>query len=153
MNRRNSLILTGLIFIFILGFQAGLAAAHTPGPMTLEYNEATDILTVSVTHVTDSPTTHYIYEIVVEKNSVQVDSQTYTSQSDPSEVVETFTIDAEDGDVFRVTAKCSVAGQVSQQLTIGQVGADSWLSMTLIIASVIVTLGIVAVLFIMLRRR
>ena len=161
----------------MLASQISVADAHTPGPMTLDYNASTEILTVTVTHVTADVNTHYIYEIVIEKNSVQVDIQTYTSQSSASQVVETFTVTAVDGDVLEATAKCSVSGQVSNQITVtGSATTSSsttitssttttssttaptsgpfdYTTMILLIGGTIVALGIVMVVMIIIKRR
>ena len=118
MRRKIGLGIVGLMFILMLTSQISVAEAHSPGPITLEYDSETDILTVTVTHSTADVNSHYIYEIVIEKNSVQVDIVTYTSQSSASQVVETFTIAAVDGDVLEATAKCSVSGQDSEQITV-----------------------------------
>ncbi|MBE0525533.1 MAG: hypothetical protein IH631_01225 [Candidatus Thorarchaeota archaeon] len=149
----------------MLASQISVADAHTPGPMTLDYNTSTDILTVTVTHVTADVNTHYIYEIVIEKNSVQIDIQTYTSQSSASQVVETFTVTAVDGDILKATAKCSVSGQVSNQITVTDPATTSSsttattsgtldnTTMTLLIGGSIVAIGIVLVVVIVIKRR
>ena len=118
MRRRKGLVLLTLMIALVYTLQISIVDAHTPGPMTLEYDADSDILTVTVIHVTADVNSHYIYEIVIEKNSVQVDVQTYTDQSDSSQVVETFTIAAIDGDVLAAIAKCSVSGQVTNQITV-----------------------------------
>jgi len=118
MTRRKGLVLLGLMSVLLLASQGMVAEAHTPGPITLEYDTSTEILTITVTHSTADVNSHYIYEIVVLKNSVQVDIATYSSQSETSGVTETFTIAAVDGDVLSATAKCSVSGQVTGQITV-----------------------------------
>ncbi len=158
MKGKRNLFVLGLLLTVVLGLHGLIVTAHTPGPMNLEYNTDTDILTVTVVHSTADPNTHYIYEIVIEKNSVQVDSQTYTSQIDPTQVVETFTISAVDGDTLRATAKCSVSGQVSETLTIGgsttgTTDTSPDFPITLTIGLVVVILGVLFVIIGILKRR
>lgn len=162
MWKKKGILLIGIMLALFLSLGISGVNAHTPGPMTLSYGTDTDILTVTVVHVTADPSTHYIYEIVIEKNSVQVDIKTYTNQSDSSQVVETFTVVAEDGDVLEATAKCSVSGQVTNQITIGPTtssgssptpGASDPLIWPLLIATVIIAAGIVMVILVVIKRR
>ncbi|MGY5870851.1 MAG: hypothetical protein RTV72_01260 [Candidatus Thorarchaeota archaeon] len=163
---RKGLVLLGLLFVLLLASQPMVAEAHTPGPITLEYDSSSEILTVTVTHSTSDVNSHYIYEITVQKNSVQVGIETYTSQSNSSEVVETFTVTAVDGDVLSATAKCSVSGQVTGQTTVTgtetittsstttttSTTTDSSMT-TLLIATAIVAIGIVFVVIVVFKRR
>jgi len=128
--------------------------------MTLEYNMDTDTLMVTVTHVTADVNTHYVYEIVVLKNSVQVDIETYTSQSDSSQVVETFTISAEVGDVLSATAKCSVSGQITEEITVGgsstttsSNGTMDYTFLMILVSTAIVAIGVVVVIILFVKRR
>jgi hypothetical protein len=165
----------------MLTSQVSVADAHSPGPMVLDYDAETDVLTVTVTHSTADVNSHYIYEIVIEKNSVQVDIQTYSSQSDSTQIVETFTIDAVDGDVLEATAKCSVSGQITEDITVEipstttssttDTSTDTTTStssttttsngggttdpsmMPLLIATAIIAIGIVLVIVVLVKRR
>ncbi|TFF94688.1 hypothetical protein EU546_04575 [Candidatus Thorarchaeota archaeon] len=49
---------------------------------------------------------------------MQVASRDYTSQDTTSGMTDTFTIEAEEGDVLRATAICNIAGQLSAQITV-----------------------------------
>jgi hypothetical protein len=159
LTKKKGLILLGVLFTLLFVSQTMVAEAHTPGPMTLEYDMETDILTVTVTHSTSDVNSHYIYEIVVEKNSVQVDIETYTNQSSASQVGATFTIAAVEGDVLRVTAKCSVSGQISDQITVADSTATTTTTtiplpdLVVLIAGFIVVIGIVLVLVVIVKRR
>jgi len=161
MDKGKTTILMGLMFVLLVASQCTIVEAHSPGPMTLEYNMDTDILTVTVTHVTADVNSHYVYEIVVLKNSIQVDIESYTSQSDSSQVIETFAIAAEDGDVLSVTAKCSVAGQVTEEITVGDTtptttasnGAMDSTILMLLVATAIVAIGVILVIVLVVKRR
>ena len=164
MARRKGLLLLGILSVLLLASQGMVAEAHSPGPITVEYNPITEILTVTVTHSTADVNSHYIYEIVVEKNSVQVDVATYTSQSETSGFTETFTITAVGGDILSATAKCSVSGQVTGQTTVPVTTTSSDTSSTsatttdpmmipLLIGTSIVVIGIVFVVVVVIKRR
>ncbi|MFW9957980.1 MAG: hypothetical protein ACFFCT_07915 [Candidatus Odinarchaeota archaeon] len=164
MNKSKSYALLGLILLIAVAYQPANVAAHPPGPITLAYDIDTEILTVTVTHVTADVNTHYVYEIVIEKNSVVFTTESYTSQSSASGMSDTFSVPASNGDILRATAKCSVSGQTSQQMTVSDITAtttttttttttDSWLPTTLMILVVIFALAVVMVIVWVLRRR
>ncbi|TFG31323.1 hypothetical protein EU528_06425 [Candidatus Thorarchaeota archaeon] len=166
MSRRKSLILLGIISVLFLASKGMVAEAHTPGPIVLEYNIGTGVLTVTVTHSTSDVNSHYIYEIVVEKNSVQVDIKTYTNQSSSSQVVETFSVAAVAGDVLRASAKCSVSGQISGEITVPSTTTTTTTStsattsttpdytiIAILTATAIIAIGIVLVLLVIIGRR
>ena len=164
MSRRKGLVLLGLLSVLLLASQSTVAEAHTPGPITLDYDSSSGILTVTVTHSTSDVNSHYIYEIVVQKNSVQVDIETYTSQGETSGVTETFTITAVDGDVLSATAKCSVSGQITGQTTVTGTETTStttttttttpdYTSIAIITAGLIMAMGIVLIVVLVTKRR
>ncbi len=110
-----------IVFLFLvvgLALLPPAAQAHTPESVTLEYDFDDQVLTVHVTHPVSDPTTHYIARIVVEKNGQQVASRDYTSQESSSGMSDTFNVPAEDSDVLRATAFCSISGQSSAEITV-----------------------------------
>jgi len=160
MFKKKTLVLLGLFFLIVIAYQPVNVEAHPPGPITLAYDTDTDVLTVTVTHVTADVSTHYVYEIVIEKNSVVFTTESYTSQSSASGMSDTFNVPAVNGDILKVTAKCSVSGEASQQMTVSDTTlttttttTDPWLPMTVIILTVIIALGVILIIVQLLRRR
>ncbi|MFX1607108.1 MAG: hypothetical protein ACFFDD_14535 [Promethearchaeota archaeon] len=157
MNRRGLFVLG--TFMALLVIQAVPVSAHTPGPMTLDYNFGTQVLSVQVTHSVTDVNTHYIYQVVVEKNSVVVLTRDYTTQNTTSGLSATYSIAGAHGDVLRVTAKCIISGQASDQITVVDPtatpinGGGTWLDMTLIIAVAVVAIGVIGIVFAFVRRR
>ena len=136
--------------------------AHNPSSMNLSYDFGNQELTVQVYHSVADVNTHYIYQVVVEKDSVVVLTKDYTSQNTTSSMSAIYSIEAAHGDVLRVTAKCSVSGQITEEVTVVDPestdtiptnGGGMYLEMTVIIAIAILAIGIVAVAFTVLRRR
>ena len=142
-------------------------AAHAPSSVDLSYDEATDELSVTVTHTGVDGTTHRISEIQIYKNDVLQTSETYSSQTTTSTHSDTFTIAADPGDVLRVVAICSIAGEREDTLTVGETttattttgnggttnGEFDFIPPTLLIAGVIIALGVVMVVVRVARRR
>jgi hypothetical protein len=165
MTRMKTVILFALVFLVATAYQPLHAEGHAPGPVTLAYNTETEVLTVSVTHVTENVNTHYVYQIVIEKNSVQYTTRSYTNQSSASGVSDTFNVSASAGDILRATAKCIVSGQGSGQLTVpgatttssttttSTTPTDGPLPTTMIVLVAVFALGVVAVLAFVMKRR
>lgn len=165
MTKTKTYILLGLILLVTVAYQPANVAAHPPGPITLAYDIDTEILTVTVTHVTADVNTHYVYEIVIEKNSVVFTTESYTSQSSASGMSDTFNVPAVNGDILKATAKCSVSGEGSQQMTVSDTTStttttttttattDPWFPMTMIILVAVIALGVIVVVVQLLRRR
>ncbi|MHA1864200.1 MAG: hypothetical protein ACTSWA_10570 [Candidatus Thorarchaeota archaeon] len=167
MIERKGLFLLGLFVTILLAGQLVTVDAHTPAQITLEYDFDLQELTVTVSHSVSDTNTHYIYEIIVEKNSALFTTESYTSQSSTSGMSDTISIPAVDGDVLSATAKCSISGQVSGQVTVvdpsistttsssttGTTSTGVPIQMTTIILVGVIILGIVATVVRILRRR
>ena len=85
--------------------------AHAPSSVTLDYDFGTQVLSVEVAHGVSDADTHYIIQIVVEKNSVEFTTRDYTVQDTTSGMSDTFDVPAVDGDVLRVIATCNAIGE------------------------------------------
>jgi hypothetical protein len=93
--------------------------------MTLSYDYDNQILTVTVFHAVSDTNTHYIEEIIINKNSVFVMNRTYTSQASTSSMADTFNVDAENNDILQVIAICSISGQITRLITVSSGGLQT----------------------------
>lgn len=107
-----------ILFLVISALSPKQVQAHTPSDMTLEYDADTDELSVSVSHSVSDVDSHYIEEIIIYKNDVEVGSRSYTAQDSTSGMSDTFTVQAVDGDVLKATASCSISGSVTREITV-----------------------------------
>lgn len=116
-----------LIFCFIFFTILSInVTAHSPFSMNINYNFESEELNVSINHVVSDPTTHYIYNITIEKNNEFYKSFDYTSQPSSSSFSYTFSsIVGELGDMFSVIARCNQGGQISKSLTVGSNNQDN----------------------------
>jgi hypothetical protein len=161
MNRRKLLILG--LFLAMMFIHVAPVNAHTPGPMTLDYDFGTQVLSVTISHSVADVNTHYIIQVVVEKNSVEVLTKDYTNQNTTSTFSATYALPATHGDVLSVTAICSVSGQATDEVTVVDPAVTTTttpppnggtpMDMTLIIAGAVITIGVIAVVFAVMRRR
>jgi hypothetical protein len=107
-----------LLLLAVMFVQVVPVAAHTPASVSLDYNFQTQVLTVDVSHGVTDTGSHFIIQIVVEKNSMEFTTRSYTSQSSTTGMTDTFNVPAADGDVLRVTASCNFVGDAVNSLTV-----------------------------------
>lgn len=152
---KKPLILTICSFLAIIILVQGVPVdAHAPGGTHIGYNFIDDELSVTFSHNVGGVNTHYIHQVIVELNSVVVLTRDYTSQNSTDEFSAIYHLVAEHGDFFRVTAKCILSGEATQELDLTWDNPNETpLDSTLIIASVIVALGVIAVIVVFMKRR
>ena len=108
-------LLAPLLFI---GALVPSVAANPPQSVTVEYDAVAGQLNVTIAHASLDTSTHYIAQVVIEKNSVVNITRDYTSQPTNDVFTYTYDISAVDGDVLKATAKCSLFGEGSASLTV-----------------------------------
>jgi len=122
-NRRPStglvlpvaVILCALLFLF-----STTASAHRPKRVDLQYESATQTLSVTITHSVKNPAKHYIEDISISVNGEKVSEHEYKSQSDKDTFTVEYTVPAKDGDTIKVKAGCNYFGSKSTELTVGK---------------------------------
>jgi hypothetical protein len=78
--------------------------------MVLSYDYDNQILSVTVIHSVADVNTHYLKQIIINKNSQFVKDRNNTSQASTSSLSDTFDIAAANNAIIQVTAICSVSG-------------------------------------------
>jgi hypothetical protein len=86
------------------------AAATAPANITITYNPDMHKLSVTVTHPTEDPSTHYIRGVKVKINGAVVSDPDYKSQPGRNSFTYTYDVMANPGDAVWVVATC-VQGQ------------------------------------------
>lgn len=115
MNRTLVSLLAALLFF---GGLLPTAVANPPQSVALEYDLAAGQLNVTIGHVSVDTSTHYVAQVVIEKNAVVNITANYTSQPTNDIFTYTYNISAVDGDVLKATARCSLFGETSGSLTV-----------------------------------
>ena len=108
MNRFFYFIPAVLFFVSVLFLMP--AQAHPPKDVQCSYDLSAKKLTVTITHSSPFPSSHYVGIVEIKKNGVSVSRNTYTSQPDQSPFSYTYTIDAAKGDTLSVEAVCNIFG-------------------------------------------
>ena len=119
MNRRRISAPAGLLVALLLaGSLLPPVEANPPQSVTLEYDAASGQLNVTIGHFTLNGATHYIFKVVVERNSVVNLTANYASQPTNNIFTYTYNITAVDGDTLRATASCILGGDASGSVTV-----------------------------------
>ncbi|OPX71596.1 MAG: Eukaryotic cytochrome b561 [Methanoregulaceae archaeon PtaB.Bin108] len=130
MDRKPARYLAVIVFtIFIACAQV---SAHPPSDLKILDDPDSNSILVTLTHRVNDPSSHYVHEIEISKNSGIIDTLQYTGQ--PS--IETFTyrypLQLNAGDTVIVTARCNIGGSITSQYkvpgtngTIGPISANS----------------------------
>jgi len=92
--------------------------AHPPQDMQLEYDFDSQTLSVTITHNTLDPNSHYIYKVEIEKNEVVYLTEEYDNQPTADTFTYTYEIEADIGDLLSVVAYCSLYGSLTDSLTV-----------------------------------
>jgi hypothetical protein len=121
--RQNHLLLThhslAILSCFIAFFACSvIVCANAPSNMTIAYNLETQELRVTITHPVSNPSTHYIFNVEIQKNGMMYNTSTYTSQPDPTSFTYIYQVNASAGDSLSVTATCIQGGSKTAQQTI-----------------------------------
>jgi hypothetical protein len=103
--------------LFSMALAPSIVLAHSPNSMTLEYNEDTNQLDVTITHPVPDNSTHYIEEVQIKVNSTLNQPYEYTSQPGNT-FTYSYTIEAAPGTRFEVKATCSVSGDMTRSIVV-----------------------------------
>jgi hypothetical protein len=101
-----------------------MSLAHDPQDMELEYNYESQSLTVIITHNTPTPDSHFIESVEIYVNDTIYITMNYTSQPTTSKFSYFYDVTADDGNVIKVIATCSISGNVSRELTVQMPKSD-----------------------------
>lgn len=97
------------------------AFAHPPSEITLTYDKAEHLLTVTVVHESRHVTKHYIRKATVTLNGTQIIVQQFSKQFTASEQPAVYFIgEAAPGDVLAVTVVCNLLGQKTGKVTVSE---------------------------------
>ncbi len=128
MDKKKILFLIGFLIVLSLFLSFGQVKADNPTSMTVEYDQSIETLNVTISHSSENFNTHYIFEVIVTVNGVQLINQSYTSQpsntfmysyylnSGPLEILNF---------IIEVTAQCTQAGIITRVIKVGQVDQPS----------------------------
>ena len=111
-----------LFFTMIMLLVFGTAAmAHPPQKLEANFNMETHMLTVNFTHtVGGENANHYIDKISVMVNGNEVITQIPGKQLKNNEAFSYYMPGLSSGDEVKIMAYCSISGDRSAQLTIGE---------------------------------
>jgi len=101
------------VFFFLY---PGTSFATSPQDVKLDYDAATETLSVTITHPSSFPSFHYIKYVEINNGSGAI-RNTYESQPDQDTFTYTYKVSAAPGVMLEVTATCSMYGYKTVYLT------------------------------------
>ncbi|HUH66604.1 MAG TPA: hypothetical protein VLZ07_09225 [Syntrophales bacterium] len=112
---RNIVLLLAVFFLL----HPGTSIATSPQDVKLDYDAATETLSVTITHPSSFPSFHYIKYVEINNGSGAI-RNTYDSQPDQDTFTYTYKVSAAPGAMIEVTATCSLYGYKTVYLTLGK---------------------------------
>jgi len=119
---RKATFVISILFLLsiVCTFHPQQACAHSPSYVQLEYDLPSHSLKITITHNTPMPDFHYIKRVTIKKNGVELSVNEYKSQPTKDTFSYTYDVPANEGDKLEATAKCSMYGSKTGELTIGK---------------------------------
>ncbi len=110
-----------LKYLLLITGIAGIASAHPPSSIDLQFDEEQQILTVIMNHSVNNSNKHYINKVSVKLNKQPIIEQKFTRQFDNKQQMAIYRIiDAKSGDTVEVTAFCNLSGKMKQEIIVGE---------------------------------
>lgn len=113
-----------VLTLLITSFFSSIVFAHPPQDMVLDYNIESEILSVTITHISPAPNAHYVNKIEIKRNDELVFTKEYNSQPTSSEYTYTYEIQAEAGDELTVIAYCNIQGVITRSIIVRDPSQD-----------------------------
>lgn len=92
--------------------------AHSPSQVLLAYDSLNQTLNVTLTHTSSNTDSHYIREVVVQKNGDEILKREYSNQTTTTTFSYDYPVNATSGDLLRAAAYCSISGSRSAEIRI-----------------------------------
>jgi len=118
---KNVQVWIGILILFTVCFiYPQTSRAHAPQDVNLAYDSQSQILTVTITHKSPFPKSHYIAIVEIKKNGNVVTTTKYENQPDQPAFTYSYKVAATAGDTLEAKASCSLFGSRTANLTVGK---------------------------------
>ena len=94
--------------------------AHPPQDVQLSYDSNSQMLSVTITHKSPFPGTHYIKSVEIKKNGNVMSINKYENQPDQATFTYSYKVAAANAEILEVKASCSLFGSKTGMLTVGK---------------------------------
>lgn len=95
------------------------AMAHAPKKVILSFNKEKGTLEATIIHKVKDIKDHYIKEVVVYVNDIEVITKTYQVQTEKADEKVAIPLEnIKEGDEIKLTAKCNKLGKKSAKITV-----------------------------------
>jgi desulfoferrodoxin (superoxide reductase-like protein) len=86
--------------------------------MVLEYDFASQVLYVTITHNSPTTSNHYVETVELFKNGIAQETFTYQTQPDRSTFTYEYPVTGQDGDLLEAMATCNIYGSLTRNTTV-----------------------------------
>lgn len=117
-HRSGFKILAAFTLLLLVSMLAIPAIAHSPSQVHLAYDDLNQTLNVTITHTSSNIDSHFIREVVVQKNGDDVLRKEYTNQTATTTFSYNYPINASSADLLRAVAYCSISGSRSAEIRV-----------------------------------
>ena len=118
---KNVQVWIGILILFTVCFMyPQTSLAHAPQDVQLSYDSPSQMLTVTITHKSPFPNSHYIKIVEIKKNGNVVSTNKYENQPDQATFTYSYKVPAAAGETLEATASCSLYGSKTINLTVEQ---------------------------------
>ncbi|MEA3559920.1 MAG: hypothetical protein U9R75_11760 [Candidatus Thermoplasmatota archaeon] len=113
-------ILALLLLTLLVMDDSPMVRGHPAQSVELQYYYSDQILNVTITHqiISTEMDIHYIEEVTVSKNGVEIIDETYADQPTRDTFSYEYEVQALDGDVLEVYTRCSIGGEETAEMTV-----------------------------------
>lgn len=107
-----------LAAVMLILLLATPVVAHSPSQVLLAYDSLNQTLNVTLTHTSSNTDSHYIREVVVQKNGDEILKREYSNQTTTTTFSYDYPVNSTSGDLLRAAAYCSISGSRSAEIRI-----------------------------------
>jgi len=115
LHRSGNNALCAVLLIFLLTIPV---FAHSPSQVLLAYDNLNQTLNVTITHTSSNTDSHYVREVVLQKNGNEILRREYTNQTTTTTFSYDYPVNATSGDLLKAAAYCSISGSRSAEIRI-----------------------------------
>jgi len=94
------------------------ALAHPPSDMQLRFDEASGVISVTITHPVTDPSTHYVKRVLIQQGGTVIQDTPYMSQPSPQTFTNTYPLPPGVSGEITVRVECAIGGSLTRSLPI-----------------------------------
>ncbi|MCK9616130.1 MAG: hypothetical protein M0R48_11680 [Candidatus Omnitrophica bacterium] len=108
-----------VFMIVVMSFVSGIAYAHPPSDIKINFDPDTKMLNAVISHNTSNPVNHYIKKVDIGLNGKEIIGHLISREdNNETQTVSYLIPDAKAGDILSVEGYCSISGKLKKEITV-----------------------------------